>query len=249
VSQIWRHPVKSMQGESLDVGTVEGNGVTGDRLWAVALVGSTKVLTGRREPRLLEAFARLDGDQPVMTLPNGWALTGTGPAVDAALSEWLGQDVTLCDARQSPRMIGEFYEDPVDDTSPMVEWIMPKGRFVDALPLLLLTDASLRAGAALHPDGDWDVRRFRPNLFIEAGGDTWVEDAWARRRVRIGEVEVEPFGPCARCSMVTRAQPGLRRDLDVFRTLNRHHDAKLGMWTRVTTPGTVRVGDAVEVLD
>ena len=43
-------------------------------------------------------------------------------------------------------------------------------RFVDAMPLLLMTTASLRAGAALHPAGEWDVRRFRPNVLLDASG-------------------------------------------------------------------------------
>lgn len=45
---------------------------------------------------------------------------------------------------------------------------MPPGRFVDAMALLVLTTASLRAGAARYPDGDWDGRRFRPNILVDA---------------------------------------------------------------------------------
>ena len=47
---------------------------------------------------------------------------------------------------------------------------MPAGRFVDALPLLVLTTASLRTAAALHPDGDWGMRRFRANLVVDVAG-------------------------------------------------------------------------------
>jgi len=45
--------------------------------------------------------------------------------------------------------------------------------------------------------------------------------------------------------MVTRPQPGLDRDLEVFKTLARHHNATLGVWTTVQTPGVVRIGDDV----
>ena len=49
--------------------------------------------------------------------------------------------------------------------------------------------------------------------------------------------------------MVTRPQPGLDRDLDVFKTLARHHGATFGVWTTVQTPGIVRVGDEVTLTD
>jgi uncharacterized protein YcbX len=249
VLELWRHPVKSFQGERLDVSAIDADGLRGDRLWGVLDTVSGKLLTGRREPSLLLASARLDGDRgPHVTLPDGTELVGTGPEVDRALSEWLGQDVSLIAAADVPPSEAEFFADATDDESELLTWTMPSGRFVDALPLLLLTTSSLRTGAGLHPAGVWDVRRFRPNVLIEAEGDGWLEDAWCGQRVRIGEAEVAPFLPCARCTMVTRPQPGLGRDLDVFRTLARDHGATFGVWAGVVTQGTIRTGDEVEVL-
>jgi uncharacterized protein YcbX len=249
VLELWRHPVKSFQGERLDVSAIDADGLRGDRLWGVLDTVTGKVLTGRREPSLLLASARLDSDDcPRITLPDSTELVGTGPEVDRALSKWLGHDVALIAAADVPPTEAEFFTDATDDESEPATWTMPSGRFVDALPLLLLTTTSLRTGAALHPSGVWDVRRFRPNVLIEAAGDGWVEDAWCGQRVRIGEVEVAPFLPCARCTMVTRPQPGLDRDLDVFRTLAREHGAAFGVWAGVVTQGTVRTGDEIEVL-
>ena len=51
--------------------------------------------------------------------------------------------------------------------------------------------------------------------------------------------------PCIRCTMVTRPQPDLTEDRDIFRTLARHHGGHFGAWTAVTTGGTVNVGDEV----
>ena len=45
--------------------------------------------------------------------------------------------------------------------------------------------------------------------------------------------------------MVTRPQPHLERDLDIYRTVARHHGGNFGVWTAVATPGTIRLGDAV----
>lgn len=47
--------------------------------------------------------------------------------------------------------------------------------------------------------------------------------------------------------MVTREQPGLQSDPDVFRALARHHGARFGVWCSVTLTGSVRVNDAVTV--
>lgn len=248
VIEIWRHAVKSMQGERLEVGEIDANGLRHDRAWGIRNLATGHVLTGRREPRLLLASSRLGaGDQPVITLPDGQELEGTGDKVDAALSAWLGIDVSLAVAADSPRAEAEFFADATDDTSRAIKWQLPQGKFVDLEPLLLLTTASLRAGQALHPEGVWDVRRFRPNLLIEADGEGWVEDGWAFGPLRIGGAELVGRAPCERCTMVTRQQPGLDHDTEVFKTLNRNHGATFGLWTSVASPGVVRIGDAVMV--
>ena len=124
---------------------------------------------------------------------------------------------------------------------------MPPGRFVDAAPLLVLTTASLRAGASLHPEGAWEVRRFRPNLLVDADADGWVEDGWCGRTVNVGAAALVPQQPCIRCTMVTRPQPDLARDLDIYKSLARHHDGTLGVWTQVHAAGSVAVDDLVTV--
>ena len=248
VIEVWRHPVKSLQGERLRVGTIEAGGLAGDRVWGLRDRATGKVLTGRREPPLLTASARLDGDgTPHITLPDGRTAAGPGPATDATLSGWLGRPVTLVSAAGAPPGVGEYFGDATDDTSRVLEWTMPAGRFVDSLPLLVLTTASLRAGAATHPGAAWVVRRFRPNLVVEAEGTEWIEDSWCGRSLRVGEVELSVEAPCGRCTMVTRPQPGLSRDLDVYRTLLSLHEGTIGVLASVTTPGTVRPGDTVEV--
>jgi hypothetical protein len=92
------------------------------------------------------------------------------------------------------------------------------------------------------------VRRFRPNVLLDTKGDGWVEDGWCGHVVRLGGVEVLPQQQCVRCTMVTRRQPGLARDLDVYRTLARHHGGNLGVWTAVRTGGTITEGAPAEVM-
>ncbi|HET7531319.1 MAG TPA: MOSC N-terminal beta barrel domain-containing protein [Mycobacteriales bacterium] len=249
--EIARYPVKSLQGERLAAGEIEPDGLRGDRRWGIRDETTGKVLTARRAPTLLFASAALAPDgTPLITLPTGVTCAGPGADTDAALSRWLEKPVRLVPSADAPAARAEFFADATDDASEAIEWTMPAGRFVDAQPLLVVTTASLRTAAALHPHGDWDLRRFRANLVIDAGGDGWLEDAWCgTAALRIGAVRLHPEEPCVRCTMVTRPQPGLGEDRDLFRVLARHHAGHFGVWTSVEVTGTVTAGDPVGVED
>ena len=191
---LWRYPVKSLQGEPVDVATVEADGVAGDRRWGIRDLRTGRILTARRRPELLGASSALRGDEPVITLPDGSTLVGVGQRTDRQLSGWLASPVSLVPASDGAGR-AEFFADATDDASQAVEWTMPDGRYVDAAPILVLTTASLRTAAALHPDGTWDVRRFRPNVLIDLDGDGWVEDSWVGRHLQVGTVTLLPTQP------------------------------------------------------
>lgn len=245
--EIARYPVKSLQGEVVLSAEIESDGVRGDRCWGIRDESSGKILTARRAPQLLFASASLTpDDMPLITLPSGVICRGPGADTDTALSEWLGKPVRLVSSVGVPAARAEFFADATDDASEAIEWTMPVDRFVDAMPLLVLTTASLRTAAGLHPDGDWHLRRFRANLVVDVAHEGWVEDAWCGRSiVQIGGVRLRPQEACIRCTMVTRPQPGLDEDRNIFRTLAHHHGGRFGAWTAVDHAGTVHVGDEV----
>jgi hypothetical protein len=159
----------------------------------------------------------------------------------------LGKAVTLVTAAESDAARAEYFADATDDTSRAIEWTMPMGRFVDAFPVLVMTTAGLRGGASAHSAGTWDVRRFRPNILIQLDGEGWLEDAWAERRLSVGSAQLAPRRRCIRCTMVNRAQPGLDKDVNIYKTLHRTHQGEAGMWTQVVQPGSISEGDSVEV--
>jgi len=240
---LWRYPVKSLQGEALDAVSLEDDGVLGDRRWGIRDENTGRILTARRLPEMLYASASYDGEQPVIILPDGQTVVGPGTRTDSALSEWLARPVSLVGSTSSEVGRAEYFADATDDTSEAIEWTMPIGRYVDAAPILLLTTASLRAGASLHPNGVWDPRRFRPNILVDLDGEGWIEDAWIGRPLQAGSATLTPVQPCIRCTMVTRSQLGLDADPDVFRTLARHHRGHFGVWSHVISPGTIAVED------
>jgi uncharacterized protein YcbX len=208
-----------------------------------------KVLSAKRWGALLHATGGVDGGGTVtVTLPDGACHPAGDPATDAALSAWLDHEVRLVPPPDGEGLPYELPTDAWDDTSALWEFPGPPGGpFVDLAAAHVLTTASLRAAAALRPESEWDVRRFRPNAVVEADGDGFVEDAWIGGRVALGDVEVDPFMPTVRCAMTTRAQPGLPKDADVARTLRDGHDLNLGVYCTVATAGTVRLGDPVSV--
>jgi hypothetical protein len=48
--------------------------------------------------------------------------------------------------------------------------------------------------------------------------------------------------------MIAQPQPGLAKDPQVLRTVVRDAEQNLGIYATITTPGTVRVGDPVELV-
>jgi uncharacterized protein YcbX len=240
VAELWRYPVKSMQGTAVDEIAVGPSGVEGDRGWGVVDPAAGTVLSAKRWPNLLLASASIAADGVVtITLPDGSTHEAGDTATDAAVSAWLDHEVEV---RRPPSGEGLPFEnqvDATDDASDTYEWPGPAGGpFVDLALVHVLTTASL---------GPWDVRRFRPNVLVDVEGDGFVEDDWVGTPVRLGEAAISPFMRTGRCTMVTKRQPGLERDLDIARTLNASHGLDLGVYCGVERPGTVRVGDRVAV--
>ncbi len=261
VSELWRYPVKSLQGgtvESLEVVTA---GIVGDRRWGIVPTSADRVLSAKRVPELLDARVDDDTGTPVITLPDRTRVAVTDPTVHDVLSAWLGRPVRLLSTDDPGATNGLAYDmtfDPPDDDAEVFAIPVPAGTFLDLAPLHLLTTATLRGCAAARPDLNWDVRRFRPNVVVETDGEPFGEDAWAGRQVQLGEVVLRVTQPTVRCAMPLRAQPARADDPaaaltrqpelhDALVALNAAFPNHLGVYAEVVAGGTVRVGDGVQV--
>jgi len=223
VVQLWRYPVKSMAGERVTATAVHATGFEGDRRWGVVDRETGRVLTAKRDKRLLFASAHLIAtDHVEIRLPDG------SLADDAALSRWLDRPVAV----ERAGSVGGIYENPRDFKSETdwVTWQGPPEAWHDSARVSLVSTATL---------GHWDQRRFRPNVVLEGHG----EDALVRHRIQIGGVALEVTKQIDRCVMVTRAQPGIEADLEILRTINRTRDTYLAVGARVAHPGLLAVGD------
>lgn len=233
VQELWRYPVKSLQGERLDEAIVTTDGIDGDRRYAIFDLDTGHGLTARRVPELLFASASLTALGGVsIILPDGTLADG-----DEALSDWLGRRVALRCAEEN---VSRRYEDVIDfereQTSAWKTFDGAPGPFHD----------SPRARVSLASTdtiGAWDPRRFRPNILLDGNG----EDALVGSSIALGDALLHIEGRIQRCVMVTRPQAdGIDRDLEVLRTIARDREARLAVGALVTRTGIVRVGDQLQ---
>ena len=230
--ELWRFPVKSLGGENLSSVALTTDGLEYDRHWGIADLETGNILSAKREGALLFATASVtDEGEVVIILPDG-----TQTNSDAALSRWLKRAVALTAAHDTPAT----YEAPVDfeTESEWISWQGPSGSFHDssAARVSVVTKNTL---------GDWDAKRFRSNIIIDEGD----EAEWVGGTVTVGSCRLRVTKRLDRCVMVTRAQPGVDRDLDVLRTINRDRDRTLAAGALVLEPGTITLGDVIKPCD
>lgn len=227
VREIWRYPIKSMGGEQLNLCRVGLRGIPGDRRWAVCDEQAGKIRRGETLPKLMLCRARYL-DEPMadeihhleIGLPDGTTLRSDDPRTSKRLSEFLGCHVTLW---------------PLAATQPKVS------------SLSLLTTATIETLSALNPKSRFDVRRFRPNLYVETtnGSKGSVEVGWIGKVVGIGGLRVTCGRPVHRCGMTTYEQPGLLEDSLILRTIAQRADRSVGIYADPVRSGSVSVGDLI----
>ena len=290
VEQLWRFPVKSMQGEAVDSFEVSERGVLGDRAWALIDPSDGKVVSAknpRKWKRVLELSASFV-DEPTtrspappvtVTLPDGTSVRSDLPDDDASgvLSRFLGREVELSSVVPSTPKFEETWpaeveglgpEDLIvasriemdgdDSVSALDLGLAAAGTFFDLARLHLLTTSTLAALRAVHPAGDFDVRRYRPNVVVDgAGAEGFVENDWVGQVVALGAAgaAMQVQFPTMRCVMTTMAQPGLARDVSLLQTIARTNRQTIfggewacaGVYGEVAGTGVVAVGDEVSV--
>ena len=246
IVELWRYPVKSMQGERVEQVALDASGFDADRRFGV-VTPEGFVLSGKSEPRILgaSASARADGEVEIQ-LPHGVSTASDDPDVDAVLSAWLDRPLRLHRAGATEQFMIHHQTDPEDDTKTK-DFSTPPGAYYDSRSTVhLLSHSSLRAASSAYVEGQWDVRRFRPNVVVSFGEvDGYVEEAWVGSTVTLGAVPALVRKRTERCVITTRAQPGLDRDLQIYRSLVKSNHANLGIYLVPQAAGTIAVGQKV----
>lgn len=250
IAALYRYPVKGLSPELLaEARLEEGGSFPGDRMFAIENGPSgfnpaaaehlpkQKFLMLMRHERLAKLETRFEDDRRVLSIRLGGMVAAEGSvdteegrgAIERFLENFLGE------AMRGParllRAPGDF-------------------RFMDSRSgfVSLINKASVAAIGALVGRSHLDPLRFRGNVLLD-GLAPWAEFDLVGRQIRIGEAELEITKRIDRCAAVDVDPKAGLRDLRLIATLEQHlqhHDC--GIYARITRSGTIRPGDALDVI-
>ncbi len=256
IESIWRYPVKSMRGEKLEEGFLSYAGVYGDRVHAFhnAAAGDRfPYLTARQQARMVLYQPRFLDEAAAARPVNLKAAEGGAIGVTPQFADRAGfaVEVTAPDGRRfaidDPALIADLKAGlPVDDPISVLHSVRA---LTDCRPISLFSRQTVKqigdeAGMEL------DQRRFRANLYADFdSGGGFAENALLGRTLRIGPkavvsvVELDP-----RCKMITLDPETGEAAPNILRRLTEAHQNLAGLYCAVLVEGTVRPGDAIEVM-
>jgi len=214
-----------MRGERLDEAALSWHGIPGDRRWAFVRDGLAQSgfpwLTLRQRSDMSHYEPRFsDADHPD-TSPT----TVRTPA---------GREFDVTD----PALTAELW--------PSGARVMRQDRGAfDTFPISMITNQTIARLGALT-DLTLDVRRFRPNILVEATSEApFEEDSWVGRTLHIGGARVRVDKRDGRCAVITIDPETSERDARVLRTVVDERDGCLGVYATTVEPGRIAIGDPV----
>ena len=236
VAELWRYPVKSMEGERVEALEVLPDGIAHDRRHAFLSSGAPTgkpPLTGRERAALLRYSAYVSANGTEIRTPESQTFHVNDPALPAWLERHLpqGNRITL-------------------------EHDVAAAPYTDVQPIAIVSTEAL---AALNRTlgREVDPRRFRANLVLtfthsaskaltQADPDAFPEDTFAGQTIQLGTTcRLRLLERIPRCRVVT-LDPGTgESDPALMKHLDRRHGGRLGIYAAVLAPGPIRIGDAV----
>lgn len=256
VDTLWRYPVKSMRGQSIEQAFIGYAGIYGDRLYAFKTSAGPDFfpyLTGRDTQDMLLCTPRFrqpdKAEQPVNWAEAEAMSVGITPVFSSAHE--LAMDVV------TPN--GEVYaiDDPAlakkleasAGAGHEVSLTHSQRAMTDCRPLSLI---SLQTGQQLAKETgiDIDNRRFRANIYLDLNsGEGFGEDNLVGRHLKLGDkvvitiVERDP-----RCAMITYDPDTGEATPQILRQVTQHHERNAGIYAAVVVEGIVKAGDSVELM-
>lgn len=232
VVALYRYPVKSMRGESLEKAEVGWYGLNGDRRFAFIRGDQANSgfpwLTGRQIPAMLQYVPRFTHPDDLLhsavevVTPRGRVLPVHSPELREELAQAYGDEV-------------QFMK-------------LKRGLF-DSLPLSLMSTAT--ADALSQSTGEpVDFRRFRQNIIIETfSAQPFAEESWLDGVLTFGE---HPDAPrirlnrrIERCAMITLDPDTSEKRPSLLRHVAQTRDNCVGVHATPERHGTLCVGDSV----
>jgi uncharacterized protein len=242
ISAIFRYPVKSMAGESLEVARLGWYGIEGDRRFAFRRLNDKSGfpwLSASKLPELL------------LYKPFG---------IDSNGAERLPTHVRTPDGKEYELRSDELRAEVSSRYGSELELMNLKSGIFDEASMSVITRSTVDY-IERESGRDIDLRRFRPNILIETptaiGAEPFEEDKWVGRTLMFGESSggTDPLPAIGitmkdeRCRMVNLDPDTAAKDVQVMRTVARLNKNYAGVYGTVVRAGELRVGQVVTLGD
>lgn len=228
ITALYRYPVKSMAGESVESLELLWHGLVGDRRLAFRRIGETggfPWLTASKLPELIlfkpqtphEFLTSAAHTLPThVTTPEGKTLELHGEELRSDISRRFKAEVELMHLKH-----GIF----------------------DEAPLSMISLATMNA--IKH---NIDVRRFRPNIVIETiDNEPFREDSWVGERISFGEngARMNVIMKDERCMMINLDPETAKTDASIMKSVVQRNNNCAGVYGTVLQTGTIAVGQKI----
>ncbi|HEY0320003.1 MAG TPA: MOSC domain-containing protein [Pyrinomonadaceae bacterium] len=231
ISAIFRYPVKSMAGESMDVARLGWHGIEGDRRLAFRRLADKSGfpwLIASKLPQLL------------LYKPFGF---------DSNAAELLPTHVRTPEGKEYELRSDELREEISSRCGSDVELMNLKQGIFDEACISVISLGTMHS-IEREAGRDLDLRRFRPNIVIEtASAEPFEEDGWVGRTLMFGEgnsmTALNVTMRDERCVMVNFDPDTAERDSKVMKTVVRMNENCAGVYCTVVRAGELRVGQVV----
>lgn len=233
IQAIYRYPVKSMAGESLEGIHMDWHGLDGDRRFAfrrIAETGGFPWLSASKLPLMvlyqpIRQEPAPDNDHPTHVItPEGNVLPLRSDELRDEIMRGFGGEVELMHLKQ-----GIFDEAAVS-------------------LFTLATNETIASAAGQAPD----IRRYRPNVVIDTGSDEpFTEDQWVGKTVSFGDGADAPAVQVTlrdvRCAMINLSPETAESEPALLKTVARLNQVCAGVYATVIRRGELSVGQTVYV--
>jgi uncharacterized protein len=229
IAGLYRHPIKSMASQSLASATLDRHGIAGDRRFALRRRGDVSGfpwLSASKLPALVRYFVEtLDERDPSIRIrtPDGETLDCDSDSVSRHFRDVHGVDVDLMHLRHG----------------------MFDCAGISIITLQTLASLESLTGMTL------DIRRFRPNIVIDAdvSPGEYPENEWVNRSIALGDPSAGARLAITeldeRCSMINIDPESGGITPGVLRVVARERANCAGVYATPMRPGDCAIGDPV----
>lgn len=256
VESIWRYPVKSMRGETLQEAFVGFAGVYGDRVFAIkSSAGETgfPYLTGREHREMLLYQPRFRDLLKAAKPPNLNAAEQLEPGLTSVYADMddLGLDVVT--------PMGEVMDIDAPELIDMLCQRLGNGAelsllrshrsLTDCRPVSLISIQTVErlteeCGAVI------DKRQFRANVYLDLDAASgFAEDEFVGKTLGIGpKTVISILERDPRCAMITLDPETAKANPTALRHVTRKRGGMAGVYAAVLVEGMIQSGDEIRLI-